>query len=142
MNLKQRVFLDIIKQVPYGSKKMTARCNVVDEYIEELKKNPEAVALATTLAVDKANKNNPFLESIPELTVTAENVDPWFVSCEIISRAYEEVRQAYDWLIIEGYVRKWTKKVRFGNMTYHGLTDKGWAVAKLYIELEKKQAAK
>ena len=130
MTIKQRVFLDIIKQVPYGSNKMAKRDNVVDAYIEELKQDAEAMAQAVAAAEKKFNRKLNLDDSF----------DRWIAVCEINERAYGETREARKWLAEAGYIREWTTKARFGYATYHGLTDKGWAVADRYIALAAKEA--
>lgn len=130
MTIKQRVFLDIIEQVPYGSNKMAKQDNVVGAYIEELKQDAEAMAQAVAAAEKKFNRKYDLNDSF----------DRWSVVCEINSRAYAEVREARKWLVEAGYIREWTTKARFGNATYHGLTAKGWAVADRYIALAAKEA--
>lgn len=127
MNIKQRVFVDIINQIPYGSNKMAGHDNVSSAYADELEADVKAVELATATTEAKFNRKMDLTDSH----------DRWMVFCEINSRAYDEVREAYAWLLSNGYVREWKTKARFGTKTYHGLTAKGWAVADRYIALAK-----
>lgn len=127
MNIKQRVFIDIINQIPYGSNKMATKDNVSSAYCEELKADSEAVALATTVVEGEINHKVDW----------NNGTERWFVYSKIIHRAYEEVREATAWLLANGYIRSWKTKVRFGTATYYGLTAKGWAVADRYIALAK-----
>ena len=128
LNVKQRVFIDVINHVPYGSNKMTSGNRVVGEYTKELENSTE-VRKELVAAFEKAN-GRKFDEQ--------DSLDSWLFSCKILDKAYAEVREAEDWLVENGYLRRWEKKVRFGVVVYYGLTSKGWKVADAYIKLASK----
>lgn len=128
LNVKQRVFIDVINHVPYGSNKMTSGNRVVGEYTKELENSTE-VRKELVAAFEKAN-GRKFDEQ--------DSLDSWLLSCKTLDKAYAEVREAEDWLVENGYLRRWEKKVRFGVVVYYGLTSKGWKVADAYIKLASK----
>lgn len=132
LNLKQRVFIDVIEHVPYGSNKMTSGTRVIAEYEKELEQNEEV--------------RNMFIETFEERR--GEKFDEnapfhnWFLGCDLSHKAYKDVHDAERWLVENGYLRRWDKKARFGVIVYYGLTAKGWKVADSYIKLAKESRGK
>lgn len=57
-------------------------------------------------------------------------------------RIFRETGEAYDWLIDNGYLREYvaiyekSRGSRYGSSTNVGLTAKGWAVARKYIDAD------
>ena len=125
LNLKQRVFIDVIKHVPYGSRKMVSSDRVALEYIKELEESEEAHQMLIE-AFEKRN-GRKFDEQ--------NSLDTWMLGCELSNKAYSEVSEAKNWLVENGFLRRWDKRARFGFIIYYGLTDKGWSVADAYIKL-------
>lgn len=130
MNIKQRVFVDIATQVPFGSNKMAHIDNVSGAYADELEAIPEEMEWAIAKCKEEASESYPY-DEWPDYLKT------WSASCKLINKASKEVREAKEWLVKEGYLRVWEKKVRFGTQVYHGLTAKGWKFAARYIEMAK-----
>lgn len=125
LNLKQRVFIDVINRVPYGSNKMATGDRVVDEYANELKESEE-VHKALVEAFEKKN-GRKFDEH--------DSFDGWMLGCDLTNKAYSDVNEARAWLVENGYLRRWDKRVKFGFIVYYGLTFKGWKVADAYMKL-------
>lgn len=128
LNLKQRVFIDVINHVPYGSNKMTSGNRVVDEYTKELEES-ENIHNVLIEAYEK-RMGKKFDEQNP--------LADWILGCELRNKAHADVNEARNWLVENGYMRRWDKKVRFGFVIYYGLTSKGWEVADAYIKLASK----
>lgn len=131
MNLKQRIFVDIATQVPFGSNKMTCFDNISGAYADELEAIPEEMEWAIAKCKKEAREEYPY-DTWPDYLKT------WSASCKLIKKASKEVREAREWLVKEGYLRRWEKKVGTGSVrVYHGLTAKGWKYAERYINMAK-----
>lgn len=127
LNLKQRVFIDVIEHVPYGSNKMTSGDRLVSEYTKELE-GSETIRNELIEAFEK-RMGRKFDEQDP--------LADWMLGCELSNKVYADINEARNWLVDNGFLRRWDKKVRFGFVVYYGLTSKGWKVADSYIKLSK-----
>lgn len=124
LNLKQRIFLDIMNQIPFGSNKMAKYDNVSSAYSDELIKDTSS-ELYATIAKKVAKEHAGF-----------DNLFNWMISVELTNYAYDECEKARNWLIEQGYVRKFVKESGTKRYYYYGLTDKGWRVAPKYKALQ------
>lgn len=124
LNLKQRVFIDIMNQIPYGSNKMAKKDHVSSDYSDELiADNKSIIYQRAVVATEK------------RLGRRLQDSDAWFVHCDLIEIAYREVEDARAWLLAEGYIREYVRINGTKKQYYYGLTDKGWKVAPKYKRL-------
>lgn len=125
LNLKQKVFIDVIKHVPYGSNKMTSGDRLVSEYTKELE---ESEGIRNMLI-------KAFEERMCKKFDEQDPLADWLLGCELSNKVYSDINEARNWLVDNGFLRRWDKRVRFGFVVYYGLTEKGWSVADAYIKL-------
>lgn len=134
---------ELIAKHCFGTNKMIGRPSFWKEYQDQLAGDQGLFDQTLTKVVDEriAEEKSwglgfPFMgQTEPQRREWLRNdvVSKWAAKCTIWDKASDELEASLKFLIDNGYMREWTKKVRFGTAHYYGLTAKGWAIADKYL---------
>lgn len=140
------IFSYLVKNIPYGSKKMVGTYEIgqaiqemlVTDYRQECEEQflkvfgtytlfgekPLDWTEKTAKTIEEAFEDRKSFSSIHNV----EEALKWAAGTMYM----EEKEEGVKWLIDNGYIREYRKPARFGYKPYLGITEKGWSIAHLY----------